>query len=330
VDGWIRDCALRHSSCPSDAKTLLPKRVIRIDSNGDKLKLSLHESAPNEVGYYACLSHCWALSEPLELTRGNQNERIQGISWEELPLTFQDAVLIAQWLRLRYLWIDSLCILQDDRDDWELNSMQMGQIYESSYVTFAVHGELDKKGEGCHLSKNDTHELIARSDSGDSVPVFVRSKPSQRGFFLSGFRGAYFERAWCFQERLLAPRVLHFTKSEIVFECQDGLQCECGRISEIHTADQRHHLKGSYAAMLQGQIKPRLYGTLVGKRNVRGKDKARLWITWNAFAEDYASKRLSFPTDTLPALSSVASRMPDLLGRYFAGLWEFDLIRGLL
>ncbi|KAF2811222.1 heterokaryon incompatibility, partial [Mytilinidion resinicola] len=87
---------------------------------------------------YVALSHYWGNTHTFITTSTNLAKTYEGIPWLELPKTFQDAVIINRRLGIRYLWIDSLCILQDSESDWHFESARMGEIYTNSYITSAA------------------------------------------------------------------------------------------------------------------------------------------------------------------------------------------------
>lgn len=99
--------------------------------------MTLHLSY-GEKNKYVALSHCWGPSQPFILTTASETAFRNGIPFQALPRTFQDAVTITRLLCLRYLWIDSLCILQDDKDDWERESANMADVYRNAYLTIAA------------------------------------------------------------------------------------------------------------------------------------------------------------------------------------------------
>jgi hypothetical protein len=85
---------------------------------------------------YVTLSHCLGKVVPLTMTKSTLAERIAGISITEVPRTFRDAVRVTHLLGFKYLWIDSLCIVQDSNEDWEVESSQMQDVYEHAPVFF--------------------------------------------------------------------------------------------------------------------------------------------------------------------------------------------------
>ncbi|KAH6998817.1 heterokaryon incompatibility protein-domain-containing protein [Ilyonectria sp. MPI-CAGE-AT-0026] len=89
----------------------------------------------NQPGYYACLSHRWGSAQPLRILSRNKETFQQGIPMVMLPKTFQDAVSTRQRLSIRYLWIDSLCIVQDSDEEWQRKSSKTATIFENAYHT---------------------------------------------------------------------------------------------------------------------------------------------------------------------------------------------------
>lgn len=147
------------------------------------------------------------------------------IPMEKLPRTFQDAILSVRRLQLRFLWIDALCIIQDDPADWAREAARMHEVYGSAYLTIAATS-----------ATSSTDGFLKRSqEMTSSIPYYkdTHTKPCGR-FFLaykqtSGDQGSWFSnieiaqwnsRGWTFQERLLSKRVLHFTKRKLFWECR--------------------------------------------------------------------------------------------------------------
>ena len=87
---------------------------------------------------YIALSHCWGKAPIVRTTKDTLSRRRQGIDTSLLPPAFQDAILIARRLEVRYLWIDSLCIIQDDELDWQTESAKMSTIYQNALLTISA------------------------------------------------------------------------------------------------------------------------------------------------------------------------------------------------
>jgi hypothetical protein len=175
--------------------------------------------------------------------RGNIRAHKSEISTSKLPLTFQHAVEIARHLSIRYLWIDSLCIIQKDSDDWERESGRMADIYRNSYITIAA-----TSSSGPHegfLSANErtpfqtvNFHMIHHFDNSAAYQNSLRGRSI----------APLITRAWTYQERMLAPRVLHFAFNEVVHECFQEKRCECN---------------GTYRAVIDGVEKREVYDTLI-------------------------------------------------------------------
>jgi len=147
INNWLRKCERTHPNCRiggvgealadmgQDEGVKLPRRVVDLGDSADP-RIRLIDSS-NIQGQYVALSHRWPVdpSKHFKTTKVSIDDHRQQIAFEDLPRTFQDAVTVTRNLGLRYLWIDSLCIIQDDSDDWNEQSMVMGKIYNESTIT---------------------------------------------------------------------------------------------------------------------------------------------------------------------------------------------------
>lgn len=155
---------------------------------------------------------------------------LKGISFSSLGPLFRDAVRVCRFPRIRYLWIDSLCIIQGNERDWEEQAAQMASIYENAFFTIAVH---DDTPDGM-IPNPKVHEI--RSATQDGAPIYVRNIKTAEFLNPSGALAwgpnsqpnRIFARGWCFQERLLSPRVLHFMAEEVIFQKEGTVVCQCG------------------------------------------------------------------------------------------------------
>jgi hypothetical protein len=143
---WIKSCDEDHT-CLTSTVHKLPRRVLDVRNN----RVCLYESG-NEVTRYVCLSHCWgtrASSTILRTTLETYDLFKVDIPWAHLPRTFQDAIDFVRRLDVAFLWIDSLCIVQDDSVDWQQQSANMASIYQNAYITLAATVSGDASG-GCY------------------------------------------------------------------------------------------------------------------------------------------------------------------------------------
>ncbi|KAI8724343.1 HET domain-containing protein [Fusarium sp. LHS14.1] len=224
----LKDCDANHRECKSLLDTELPTRILDLGDTAKPLQLRLLE--PNgEKARYVCLSHCWGKTQQITTNRANLSSRKREILFTSLPKTFQDAVVFTRKLGLRYLWIDSLCIIQDSKPDWIKESAKMASVYQNSFLTLAATKSADSHG-GCFSTDSSPRSGYPLSCGEKTIVVYVREEfphwdDIQGSRLLQEF--PLLTRGWAYQERLLAPRVLHFCRGELVLECLRTTVCEC-------------------------------------------------------------------------------------------------------
>jgi len=266
-------------------------------------------------GRYATLSHCWGGYLPLITTLSTLAERKKEVKYGDLPKTFQDAVIISRQLRIQYLWIDALCIIQDSVEDWEVESSRMADIYRNSYLTIAATSAKDSK-EGCFVAQRLNREAVAvevSDEAGKTGNVYVRRHRWEvhRGNHL--FKEPLSTRAWVFQEQLLSTRTLHYTAYELLWECKTEMKCHCQPARAEHEqklVDSDHYSANVFKPLASAAI-----------------DKRQIYHTWRKYVVQFFTLRtLSREDDILPALSGVASMFYHVTNDvYLAGLWRGDL-----
>ncbi|KAE9364356.1 HET-domain-containing protein [Stipitochalara longipes BDJ] len=330
VFDWIQNCRLNHEACAAGKSEAneLPYRLLDLQQR-EVAAVFLVETRDNSAcraKQYATLSHCWGKAHVIQTIKENLLLRMQGIDWDNLPKTFQDAITIVRALGIRFLWIDSLCIVQDDILDWKRESVRMAIIYSNSYINIAATGASDSRG-GCLYPRSLKH-TVPMCDIR-SFPVEVQKVPQQPTIFVRpslervhqrySTRSSHefdlpdsqtvplLSRAWVFQERHLAPRTLHFHPSEMVMECKSGLRCECSGLDSVVPRGRRDSL------------------------HLRSSDRGEIFKSWLDVVEEYSKLRLTRESDRLPALTGVATVFQKRLGcAYLAGIWQDDIARGIL
>lgn len=201
----------------------------------DGVKLHHSEGLPRDLKYVA-LSHCWGTKTPSCLTtKENLERQWDNIPWTAVPQTFRDAVLFTRNLGLDYLWIDSLCIVQRDEADWLEESARMFEYYSNAHVTLAAASSPDCDGGLFAQNPVDREDLLSISFGGRDYPLLVSETPSETVDFTDAATGLggdverkypLLSRAWAFQERLVSPRVIYFTKSQLIWDCYSGCAFE--------------------------------------------------------------------------------------------------------
>jgi hypothetical protein len=256
---------------------------------------------------YVALSHCWGSQSFLCTTSQNIQAHKNGIRYLDLPRTFQNAVTVALEMKAMYLWIDSLCIIQDQEDDWARHAEKMDKIYENAlFVAAAVSSSASSVPFLGIDAPTDRHfyravdiELTTTKDrkDGDLAPIIKARKQSPR-LRPEWVTGPLEDRAWAFQERYCAVRIISFTEMEAKWQCKMSVGCEC-----LGGLKNRDH-------------KPRS----------PGDDDLVAMKEWQEVCSEYSRRNLTYNTDRLPALAGIASRFHHRLGsNYIAGLWELEL-----
>jgi hypothetical protein len=117
ISEWLNHCCQNHNRpCSNPTAMALPTRILRIEGQGcDRLHVTSVDQPV--MAHFACLRHCWGGVKPIETTTAKISSFQSHIPWHMLPSTFQDALELTRRLGLQYLWIDSLCIIQDDEED---------------------------------------------------------------------------------------------------------------------------------------------------------------------------------------------------------------------
>jgi hypothetical protein len=242
-------------------------------------------------------THCWGKLEILTLRKNNIEALHRDISVNTLCKTFQDAIVVTRALGFNYLWIDSLCIIQDDELDWERESASMAEVYGNAVVNIAAT-----------IARDGLDGLFIERSTTRTSRQYIRTNTSQM-FEITDHklysrcleRTPLSRRSWAFQERFLARRTIHFSTEQIFCECRCHIACE------------------SHPTGLNGD--PEFF-SLFPKGDFPEK--------WPDIVSEYSKGLLTFPKDKLVALSGVARHLQRISGdEYCAGLWRKDLERQL-
>jgi len=307
---------------PNYTKGFLPHRLI--DIQGSTLEVvrraDILESLPtgDSIPHYAALSYCWgslqdAANQLTLLTSCLKKGRFI-FSPHDVPVVVRDAVAVAQSLSLRYLWVDALCIVQDDLSDWETESSQMNQIYGCAYITIC------SLTASCNLSFLDPEILTTAIAFQSSINHDVRGQYAITYSYCVSLRSGagilvdrlmenrWSRRGWTFQEALLSERFLCFEQYDVSFSCSDRVAYLSGHVGERPIETLR---------MMQVDIR---------------KPQESIWAVWYQLVlARYCDRIFTNREDVLPAISGVARVFHKTFGaNYVAGLWDTDLAVGLM
>lgn len=315
-------CVNEHSCGLSAQESFLPTRLIDIEPDNGHNGLRLVHSCDiaEKNAKFVALSHCWGDSlkriKRIPKTKiATLEQHLDHINWDGLTETFKDAILVTRRFGVRYIWIDSLCIIQNDEHDFAKEVSRLVSIYGHSFVVLAAtRGET---GDAGLFHDRPSDHVVSRINTRSRNVQEVRVKEAlPHDQFLTSdphhFQLApLLARAWCFQERLLGRRVIHFSGEELVFECGERFDCECKGINVLGTIE---------------NFKTKTLSTL--RKTISIAARYELWYT---VVQPYSARILTVESDRLPALSGFAQlvSVPEM-GRYCAGLWENEFPSGLL
>jgi len=229
LNEWLRNCDENHGCLPDESKrgqTQLPTRVIHVTGDASNFSLRLIESNDQDSpkkGKYIALSHCWGLineSSKFCTYKSNLGVRKQRIEYGNLPRTFRDAVRITLALGVPYLWIDSLCIIQDDAQDWSSESGRMEDVFSSAYCTIAASSAPSSLAG--FLGPREPRPCLRVASSRGTFYICKAIDDFQRDVAESVLN----RRGWVLQEWALSRRTIHFTSTQVYWECGSGVHCE--------------------------------------------------------------------------------------------------------
>ncbi|CAO2651394.1 Nn.00g039640.m01.CDS01 [Neocucurbitaria sp. VM-36] len=307
---WVNECVRNHKLCASMPVPSLPKRVLELRDSKVYLRENL---GTRSQARYACLSHCWGPQGPtIKLTSCTEEVLVGGVAIDELPKTFAEAAKVCLKLDIAYLWIDALCIRQDDAADWKEAAATMASIYERAFVTIAaLCGKGSKDGlrplvkDRFQVRKLQHVDLHVRSRHFEFPPNFNSNDTVSEGVW------PLLSRAWVYQERRLSPRIIYFSAYQLVWECRSA------RRSQDGTCDQQwdHGAEGGATPTLR-------------KFGVDMKDPVD---AWQKAVVEYARLNLTYESDRLPAIAALAEQMIQIRKTdvYLAGMWKDSLLSDL-
>ena len=272
------------------------------------------------------LSHVWGgIDIACKTTSTNMSQYYNvGVEFDSLSKTFQDTVRIAAAIGFQYLWIDSLCIIQDDEEDWQRESAKMAGIFHMGTIVLSATSA-ENGNVGCGLTKTSGKTTRFGNMDGRGPDFAAREIakvfPSPGNILETQLRNAPVNRrAWILQEKMLSRRMLHAMDSQFVWECgmltesEDGILNKQKEVAPINLS--QNHLD---SCVLPGSKPHDEAGSRLG---VFEPD-----YRWWACVDDYSTRSLTFPTDCYAALAGIVKFHNERTGDVpVVGLWERHLI----
>lgn len=318
----IDECKLTHGKCGVHRNSVLPIRVLNVGSTSQNL-LHLAETASLSPGSYAALSYCWGgQGNDYKLTRVRLNDYKSAILQSELPATIRDAVTLTRALGLQYLWVDALCIIQDDKEDWKSEALKMRQYYQSAFVCLAA---MDAPSSDTGLFRSDALygqmlELPGLSNVRLGVrlawPRYLSSpSPAISSSVLSS-------RGWTFQECLLSQRTLYCGQNQMYLDCLIGRTSE-----EDFMSGKTGHVDSGPVTGIR-----KLSEALAASEDPTQADpEHKIMMSWYELIIAYAPRKFTKKHDKLIAFDGIRSLYDQKMDcQYFYGIWINDICTGLL
>lgn len=337
----VREC-VNHHRCAFNATPKFPKRILDVGDDCDSPIRLLETATARELRasgvrkQYITLSYCWGGKQAVTTTRSTLAAHEEGLDLASLPQTIKDAISVTRSLGIKFLWIDALCICQDDPVEKALEIAKMESYYKNSFLTI-IAANASRAQDGflsplpaapacevpyalangslsiARLSYNTQDLDQAESDSLLQDEV-ARAKAKVKTPINT--------RGWTFQETMLSRKTLRFGIDRIEWRCQEGWAHYSQRVTNTGT-HARHGM-----SLLKTQDVPSFdYFAPAGYK----PSLETVIESWNEALEEYTGRYLTMPDDKLPAFSAVAHAYHRVTeDTYLAGIWEERLSLDLL
>ncbi|CAK4035022.1 Hypothetical predicted protein [Lecanosticta acicola] len=333
IQKWTDTCRNTHPKCRAlfrERKDTdwVPTRLIEV-SPPDSLHprvVETNNKVARKFTQYITLSYKWGYTPEYLLKSSNKQEFMKGMVLDKMPQTFRDAIIATRALGVEYVWIDGLCMLQTDPEEFLREAPLMQEVYGNSYLSLAA------------VSANNNQQGLFRKRMPRGAPPSVTSvnwsrRPTEcivvredlwKGEILAE---PLYARGWVMQERMLAPRIVHFQRRQVFWQCPSLTACEAmpRGLSTVVEDERKDELRWR-------QLLHRLEGSCLSK-----DDQADLNEVWRVAVESYTNCNLTKNQDKLMAVAGIAKKFLSVLKdpatgkqeQYYAGLWGFQFAEQL-
>jgi hypothetical protein len=315
---WLKECLESHIECPKPEPSAgMPTRVIEIFEHDGELQTRLYHPAVGESQFYIALSYCWGGHQLVTTTTENKAAFAESISIQTLPKTIQDAINTAWELGIHYLWVDSLCIIQNDADDMAREIAKMPQVYGQAICTIMA-------SRASSAQEGFLHDRIATELPHLTCELPYRCPDNQLGSIILLSQDKEFvhepldDRGWTLQEYLLSTRILDFGTRQTRWICP-STKNKPGYTDGWRQEPDRNNQRPGSLTIKDESFKQ---GDLKSKAQQLGYES--VIEEWRNVLESYAARKLTVPTDRILAMSGIADRYGAMFqDNYLAGLWKF-------
>ncbi|KAK3496066.1 heterokaryon incompatibility protein-domain-containing protein [Neurospora crassa] len=339
---WFKECYNNHPYCRPSGPSFSPTRLLLIENEYSARIVATKDC--NAHYPYVALSHCWGTVSRLKLQKSNMVDLLKHISITELPTTYREGISVTLALGFSYIWIDSLCVIQDDEKDWAEEAAMMKDVFEHCFINLSATAAPDS------LQSNFTHR------DATSILLLEGETPNRRGekhgpsrFWLARswvdlrqediVHSPLHSRAWVFQEANLARRRIDLARSQMWWHCQQHWACETHPSGVWSPEDYEWETEESqqYYNMCKRRDN---HNASLGMSSLSGPITSHTWFEgdyrrdWLGKIHRYSSCDITKTKDRLIAFSGIAQRYAQDQGHdlndYLAGIWRQELPHYLL
>ncbi|KAI0186563.1 heterokaryon incompatibility protein-domain-containing protein [Xylaria flabelliformis] len=313
IASWFRECCTNHAHIDDRWRQSRPRRLLSVGLDEKPMRLVLSDTIANTTQY---ATYCWGQSLQLKSTKDSIKEFQEAVPVELLPATYREFIQIVRALAIPYAWIDALCIIQDDDDDWQHEAARMGDIFQGSILTIAAAQSSDTS-EGCfpmteQVDPNNGALLQVRQQQTEKPVILARiykgdlRQSSIQDSIISG-------RGWTLQEQLLSRRIVYCMKNDVHWQCQacyktqTGLEFDAAEVFDLNL-----------------QILAPFVNSTVEENQQSYAD------LWRRIVENYSRRVFTYKTDKVPAIDGITKYMASVLNDTpILGLWKRTFGRDL-
>ena len=335
---WLNRCTARHDKCQPSSRvsetSFVPTRLL--DVKGDAIRII---ETKNEIQgkaaerRFVALSHCWGKTPIIRTLNENYQDFLKNIDPDSLSKTFREAVYATRRLNFRYLWIDSLCIIQNNDADWGSEAATMCNVYSSATLTIAA-AHAPEGNVGCFEERDGILQFPFIVDVPLPGPGTLGTKSTRRARIqftsygrskgLNSPEPPLYGRAWVLQEQLLSPRMLIFDGEQLRWECLSTHGSERSPQGGMTRHD------GHHRAIRKGVMDDTEFFDLpeYEDRDFAARAQHQYWCY---AVIDYTHRGMTKPSDRLVAIDGIAGALRRKTKQvYLAGLWSGHFWIGLL
>ncbi len=215
---WLRKCSTEYKFFAGDDIHRLPTRILGVGSDSEPPCLV---TSRGRFGKWVALGHCWGRQLPIKTEQAILRSRCEEIPVTALGPTFKDSMLITRALGIKYLWIDALCIIQDSESDWRTESATMNYVYQNASLTIAAEASsgsnigICRSMMDCRRPESTLRYATCHSTANNLQGRLLFRQREE----LWTSRGPLSTRAWKMQEEILSPRILRFSRQQVMWRC---------------------------------------------------------------------------------------------------------------